>query len=113
MPTDYSDKKRLAANRVVFHPVAIENNNDIDENKESFQNSIAQKMQKIHGNFFDLTEEEIDQFQEELELQYFEDSDEDVRSNMELEDQETYADNADLHTNADDGAKTGDLSAFF
>lgn len=81
------------------------------DSKEAVQNSIAQKMQQIHGNCFDLTEEEIDQWQEELEFEYDEGSEEDVRSNMKLEDQETYADSANLHTNADDVAKTGDPSA--
>lgn len=99
----------------MFHPIAIENNNDIDEtmkdSKEAVQNSIAQKMQQIHGNCFDLTKEEIDQLQEELEFEYDDGSQEDVRSNMELEDQETYADSANLHTNEDDVAKTGDPSA--
>lgn len=114
LPTDYSNKKKNAAQRHRFETVDIDQDTVINnEDKIAVQNEIYQKMQQINGMFFDLNENEIDQIQELMEFEYAEESDDDVRSGIGFDyDEETYVNNGGSNSNTiDDNENAQEIQA--
>lgn len=92
----------MAAARKCFNAVEIDDDHEIlDENKQVIQNKIFAKMQQMNDQFFDLTEDKINNIQEILEFEYDEESsDDDVRDDSETF-QGTYENDGDFVQNND------------
>lgn len=85
LQTDYDKKKKQAAARKHFNTVEIDDDHpEFDENKQAIRDEIHAKMQQLNDQFFDLTEDEIDQIQEVIDFEYDDEiSQENVRNDSE------------------------------